>query len=150
MRPDFVVYSKDESPQLIIEVKKKIKPSLEWAAKTRRNLIAHGMIQPSPFFLLVSPCYLYLWKNVTALEAVPPDYEIEASEILAKYIKHSTLKLDVISEYSLGMIVTSLLNDLMHPASSEKIKDISLEWFSKPGLHEAIKHGSVVTEVVLQ
>lgn len=147
-RPDILIYSKDEKPQLIVEVKKKLDPSVEWAAKTRRNLLVHGMIQPSPFFLLVSPSQMYLWKNAGSLEAIPPDYEIDALNILTKYIEPSSLELDTISEYSLEMIVISFLSDLIYRDSIENLDGMNLDWLHESGLYEAIKKGSVMTEAI--
>lgn len=148
MRPDIIVNSKDEKIQLVIEVKKKSDATPEWAANMRRNLLVHSVIQPSPFFLLVSPEHLYLWKNATTLEAAPPDYEAKTSEILSQYTEQTNLNLDEISEYSLEMLVASWLNDLTRPEASRKTNGTKFDWVYESGLYEAIKEGSVITEVV--
>lgn len=147
MKPDFVVYSKDEKMQLVIEIKKKPGATSEWAANTRRNLLAHTVIQPSPFFLLVSPDHLYLWKNATSLDATPPDYEANTSEVLSRYTEQSNLNLDDISEYSLEMLVASWLNDLTRPEPTREKNGAEFDWIHESGLYEAIKDGSVMTEV---
>lgn len=148
MRPDMVVYSKDEKIQLVIEVKKKSKATAEWAATTRRNLLAHAVIQPSPFFLLVSSDHIYLWKNASSLEAAPPDYEAKTKEVLSQYTEQSNLNLADISEYSLEMLVASWLNDLTRPEPTRQINGTKFDWVYKSGLYEAIKDGSVMTEAV--
>jgi hypothetical protein len=147
-RPDILIYSKDEKPQLIVEIKKKPDPSIEWATQTRRNLLIHGMVQPTPFFLLVTPNRMYLWKSGVSSEAILPDYDIAAHDILAKYIEQSSLDLNTISEYSLEMIVISFLSDLIHGNSMEKVEGMNLAWLYESGLYEAIRHGLVMTEAV--
>lgn len=148
MRPDIVVYSKDGKIQLVIEIKKKSGVTPEWAANTRRNLLVHAVIQPSPFFLLVSSDYLYLWKNAISVEAEPPDYEANTNDVLSQYTEQSNLNLGDISEYSLEMLVTSWLNDLTRLEPTRKINGTKFDWVYKSGLYEAIKDGSVMTEVV--
>jgi hypothetical protein len=149
MRPDIVVYSKDEKPQLIIEVKQQARVSAEWAAQMRRNLLVHAVVPPSPFFLLVLPDRLYLWKHATSLEAVPADYEIDVSGTLAPYVASSQLTLDSLSEYSLELIVVSWLNDLILAALPRQREEAALDWLYDSGLYDAIKDGSVLTEPVL-
>jgi len=148
MRPDIVVYSKYDKLQLVIEVKKKSGSTSEWAANIRRNLLAHTLIQPSPFFLLVSPNHLYLWKNATSVDVSPPDYEANTDEVLSQYTEQPDLNLDDISEYSLEMLVTSWLNDLTRPEPTRKMNGTNFDWVYESGLYEAIKDGSALTEVV--
>lgn len=148
MKPDIIVYSKDEKVQLVIEVKNKSGATSEWAANTRRNLLVHAVVQPSPFFLLVSPDRLYLWKNATSMEAAPPDYEAKTGEVLSRYTEPSNLNLADISEYSLEMLVISWLNDLTRPESTREVNGTKFDWVYESGLYEAIKDGSVMTEAV--
>ncbi len=148
MRPDIVVYSKNEKIQLVIEIKKKSNATSEWAANTRRNLLAHAVIQPSPFFLLLSSNHLYLWKNATSMETVPPDYEANTNELLSQYTDQPNLNLADISEYSLEMLVISWLNDLTRPEPTRKINGTKFDWVYESGLYEAIKEGAVMLEAV--
>ena len=148
MRPDIVVYSRDEKLQLIVEIQKKTNASVEWAAKTRWNLLLHAVIEPSPFFLLVSSDRVYLWVNATSLEATPPAYEIDASEILARYLQSPTLTLDSISEYSLEMIVTAWLNEVIYFKPAKNGGGVNEDWLYASGLYDAIRDGSIIIQEV--
>ncbi len=147
MKADITVYSKDEKPQLIIEIKRQAGVSAEWAAKIRRNLLVHGGIQPTPFFLLVSSDYLYLWKDATSFDVIAADYQIETAKVLSPYIKQTALKLEEMSEYSLEMVVMLWLNDIIRPRPDSTANGSDVAWLYESGLYKAIRDGAIMTEV---
>ncbi len=143
-KPDIVVYSVDKTPQLVIEIKTKKGASPEWATKLRRNLIVHGVIPASPFFLLILPDHLYLWKDSSSMEVLLPDYVIDASPILTPFLKATNLSLNTISGEGLELVVDFWLNELI---DSELPDDkTGFDWLYASGLYEAIKNGSVVIQ----
>lgn len=149
-RADLVVYSPDGSIQLVVEVKNKRDASIEWVIQMRRNLLVHSLIPASPYFLLALPDYFYLWVNSqTEPIDAPPDYEIDATEALASYVGRSNLSLAEVSEYGLEILVVSWLHELLNADLYGSVKRPTLNWFLDSGLYEAIKHGSVETEVVV-
>jgi hypothetical protein len=82
------------------------------------------------------------------VDVSPPDYEANTDEVLSQYTEQPDLNLDDISEYSLEMLVTSWLNDLTRPEPTRKMNGTNFDWVYESGLYEAIKDGSVLTEVV--
>ncbi|HEX8684350.1 MAG TPA: hypothetical protein VF707_18685 [Ardenticatenaceae bacterium] len=77
---DLAVYTPDGELLLVVEVKNKRNASPEWAAQMRRNLLVHGMIPATLYFLLALPEYFFLWKGAhQSIDVIPPDYMIETA-----------------------------------------------------------------------
>jgi len=87
---DLALYDHDGRLTAVAEVKNKQGTSREWAAKLRRNLLAHGGHYKADFFLLVTPDRLYVWKDAgTAPTLVQPTYELDAQPIFAPYFERA-------------------------------------------------------------
>jgi hypothetical protein len=113
----------------------------------RRNLLVHDVIPLSPYFLLVLPDFFYLWTDAVSVhELAPPAYQIKAAEVLAPYLDQSTQALKDLSEYSLELLVTSWLEDLVGTELRRDKVGPYLQWLFDSGLYEAIRHGSVTIE----
>jgi hypothetical protein len=146
-RADVAVYSPDGNLQLVVEIKNRPSASAEWVTHMRRNLLVHAVIPPSPYFLLVLPDFFYLWKDAMSVhELAPPAYQMKAAEVLAPYLDLSTQSLTDLSEYSLELLVTSWLEDLVGTELRRDTVGPHLQWLFDSGLYEAIRHGSVMVE----
>jgi hypothetical protein len=145
-QPDTIVYSPHDGPQLVVEVKNKPGASDEWARQMRRNLLAHDLLPITPFFLLVLPDFVYLWRNADAatIES-PPDYKVPTSTVLAAYLQRLPRPLSEISEYSLELLVDLWLKNITQ-ISPRNLEAPAQKWLIESGLYQAIKHGSVVME----
>ena len=51
---DFIAYSNNGEPLLLVELKGQRPTSESWAARYRQNLMAHGSLPHAPFFLIDS------------------------------------------------------------------------------------------------
>jgi hypothetical protein len=149
LRPDVVVYAPNERAQLVVEVKNRPGASDEWARQMRRNLLAHALVPSTPYFLLVLPDHIYLWrsKDPSNIES-PPDYKVETQAVLADYLQRLPRPLNEISEYSLELLVNSWLKDLVSLSQGE-LDDPVQRWIVESGLYDAIKKGLVMAEPVL-
>lgn len=149
LRPDVVVYSSQDKPQLVVEVKNRPGASDEWARQMRRNLLAHALVPVTPYFLLVLPDYIYLWrsKDLANIEN-PPDYKVETQVVLADYLQSLSRPLREISEYSLELLVNSWLRDVVNLPQLVQ-DDPGQRWLIESGLYNAIQKGSVTAEPVL-
>jgi hypothetical protein len=77
-RVDLMAYDVQGRPTLAVEVKNKRGTSRAWAAQLRRNMLAHGQLPETAFFLLALPDRFYLWKNTSnQLSNIEPTYEID-------------------------------------------------------------------------
>ncbi|RIK38639.1 MAG: hypothetical protein DCC55_20560 [Chloroflexi bacterium] len=115
----------------------------------RRNLLAHALVPHTPYFLLVLPDFVYLWKNLdqTIIDS-SPDYKVATQIVLANYLQSLPKPLDEISESSLELLINAWLKEIVNTPYSE-LNEPSQRWIIESGLYDAIKHGSVVTEPVL-
>jgi hypothetical protein len=141
---DIAVYSPDHQLQLVVEVKGKTDATPQWAAQIRRNLLAHSIIPPVPFFLLASRDHFYLWRNgAPALDPKLPDYVVDSRDVIAPYINNTPISLDRIGDSSLQLIITSWLNLLTNSSLSRETVGANERWLFDSGLYDAIRNGSV-------
>jgi len=141
---DIVVFSPDNQPQLIVEVKGGRGATDEWAAKMRRNLVVYGVIPKAKFFLLALPEYFYLWRDNASTELVPADFKVRVVEALAPYA--GGIPLEALGEDSFELVVSSWLSDLISSELTQDAAGPKLRWLFDSGLYEAIKHGSLEIE----
>lgn len=115
MKPDFMVYTRGKELLLVVEVKATKNESAQWAAKLRRNLLEHGAVPKSPFFLLVLPQHAYLWKDASSTQEISPSFVSHTKDLLNPYL--STFREDYsrLSESSLELAVRSWLSDVANP-----------------------------------
>ena len=79
-------------------------------------------------------------------DLAPPAYQMKAAEVLAPYLDQSTQSLTDLSEYSLELLVTSWLEDLVGTDLRRDTVGPHLQWLFDSGLYGAIAHGSVTVE----
>lgn len=65
---DFIAYNRDGTVVLLAEAKSRRGTSEAWAAKLRRNMLAHGVLPKSQYFLIATPERMYGWRQ----EDLPP------------------------------------------------------------------------------
>jgi hypothetical protein len=139
---DLAVNNRNGQLALVVEVKCKTNVSQEWAAKLRRNILAHGTFAKAPYFLLVFPDRFYLWSNVGAFqEQSEPSYLIDASPILQPYFQRAGVTTDQISRQSLELIVASWLGEIIHSEKPPEALDDSQRWLIDSGLYAALVGG---------
>lgn len=97
----------------------------------------------APYFLLALPERFYLWKDAPADAAAPPNYEVDAQQVLGPYLEHLKTPLKELSDISLKMLVSSWLHDLVYSSSNGAQKVNTEKWLTESGLYDAIKHGSL-------
>lgn len=149
-KADLVAYSPNGEIVLIVEVKAKTKTSRLWATQMRRNLLAHGMIPNSRFFLLALPDRLYLWKNVSNLpELVEPSYEMNATPFFKPYFENAGINAEDLSSQSFELIVVSWLNELIYSGISKNLPNEQKQILHNSGLLEELKGSNVRVEALV-
>lgn len=147
---DLLVNDRNGQPTLIVEVKSKTNTSSKWAAKLRRNILAHGILPSVPYFLLVFPDKFYLWKNnadVNLIDEREPDYTIDASSIIQPYFKEIGIQNNQIRGNSLEMIISSWLNEVIYSEKTIEELKSSQSWLIDSGLYSALTGGKINHEV---
>lgn len=146
---DLLVNNRNGQLTLVVEVKRKIDASPEWAAEFRRNILAHGTFPEAPHFLMVFPDKFYLWSGVEShLDQSEPTYTIDAHPILQPYLEQTGLTADQISGQSLELIVASWLAKIIYSEKSSEDIDDSQRWLIDSGLYAAIAGGQFEHEAV--
>jgi hypothetical protein len=143
-RPDFVLYDRHGRLAAIVEIKAKRGTSSRWAAEYRRNLLAYEAFQHAPFFLLITPDRLYLWKEAPRTAGaeslpIPPDLALDAKSLFRRYLERTGLKMEAVSGQAFELIVMSWLGDLILQLP-DAIRQAELE---DSGLPQAAKDGRI-------
>jgi len=141
---DFVAYDDRGQAVLLVEVKSSHKTSELWAARFRRNMLAHGTLPPARFFLIATPEQMYFWRqDDPGSEEEPPQFTMDATKELKPYFEKLGQIPEKTSGQALDLIVFSWLNDLASSGQSRARQDSSLRWLSESGLLEALEKARI-------
>lgn len=141
---DLAVSDRNGQLVLAVEVKRKINASPEWATNLRRNMLAHGIFPDAPYFLLVFPDQFYLWSAPDVYhDQTQPTYQVDASPILQPYCERAGVTADQISGYSLELIVTSWLGEIISSNPFPENIHSSQQWLLESGLYNALLGGEI-------
>ena len=147
---DLALY--DESGRLtaIVEVKNRFGTCAEWAARTRRNILAHGGRWKSDFFLLITPDRLYVWKDagVDPIERLPT-YEVDLGPIFAPYLENAGLDARKVSGQAFELLVAAWLSDLTRSSSTPKDRKRQQDWVDESGFGTAVRDGRIEYEALV-
>lgn len=147
--PDIAVYSKAHQLQLVVEVKSMANADPRWAASYRQNLLEHGVVPPSPFFLMVLIDRMYLWVNGRGRgETSLPDYQEKTSVVLERYLPEPVVSGEGVSGFVLEFAVRDWLSDLTSDGATIEDAHPPALWLSDSGLLDAIRHGAVRSETL--
>jgi hypothetical protein len=141
-RPDLVVTSPDNRILLVVEVKSRPNASAAWAAELRRNLTTHGVLPEAPYFLLALPDKFFLWKQTGSAPSGPPDYEVDAEDVLRPYLRSIKSPLAELSESGFESLVRLWLEDLVQNTSTGQPR-----WLHASGLDEVVHDGVVTSQM---
>jgi|SRR5271166_5430318 len=142
MLSDIAILSKRGEPILLVEVKNKTGTSKDWAAKLRRNIMAHGVLPKAPYFLVATPDHFYLWKDASdSVKELEPSYEIDPNSIPNPLFTPG----EEIGPVELETKVASWLNRIMSSQPEHTNGSIG-DLLSRSGLREAIKGGRLAFE----
>jgi len=124
---------------LLAEVKNQRGKSNEWAAQFRRNMLAHGTLPPSPFFLIATPDHMHFWNQADSdLAELAPQFTMDATSELRPYFEKLGQTPGRLGGPAFEMVVFAWLNDLAESGQARASEDPSLRWLSESGLLEAL------------
>lgn len=141
---DFVVHSREGGIALLVEAKGKRGASAQWAAELRRNMLAHGELPRSEYFLVAVPDRLYLWRGAGASDRLP-DHNGPASAVFSPYLSQDGPEIGTLSEWGLELVVSSWLHDLTGGSLRPGTRDA--RWLHDSGLLDSLRGGRVAAEV---
>ena len=123
-RTDLTLYDRHGRPRVAVEVRHRRGTTSDWAAKLRRNLLAHGDLAAADYFLMVTPDRFYLWQGAgTALEAIPPTYDGESRSFFAPYLERAGIDPETVSRPAFELTVAAWLGDLMRAGRDAQIPE---------------------------
>ena len=146
---DLIVYDERGQPVLLVEVKSMHETSELWAARFRRNLLAHGTLPRAPFFLIATPERMYFWRqDDPSPKEEPPQFSMDASNELKPYFERFKQTPGTTSGQALELILFAWLNDIAEFGHLRAKQDSSLRWLSESGLLEALKSARIELSAV--
>ena len=144
------LYDRNGQLTTIVEVKKKLGTSRQWAAQLRRNILAHGGYSGADFFLLVTPDRLYLWKNAgTAPTLSLPTYEVDTQPIFAPYFESAGVDPRHASGHAFELVVAAWLGDIVRSGEQPESLAYGQSWLAESGFLTAVRDGRIEYEVVV-
>ena len=149
-RTDLALYNGNGRLTVVAEVKNRFGTSPTWAAKTRRNILAHGGQWESDFFLLVTPDRLYVWKDagIDPIERLPT-YEADTGRIFAPYFEDACIDPRQVSGQAFELVVAAWLSDLTRSSDSPKELTCDQGWLDESGFRAAVRDGRIEYEALV-
>jgi hypothetical protein len=138
---DFVAYDERGQVLLLVEVKGKGSHDTSelWAARFRRNILAHGRLPAAPFFLIATPERMYFWRQRdSGPEEGLPQFTLDATNELGPYFEKFRQRPEKARGEVLELIVLAWLNDIAETGQLRAKEDPALQWLSESGLLQAL------------
>jgi hypothetical protein len=129
---DFVAYDRDGRVVLLAEAKSRHGTSEHWAARLRRNMLAHGILPSAKYFLIATPERMYLWKQERPNPAdVPPEFTIDAATVFQPYFQKLHQEPSKIGPQAFELLVLTWLTDIARSDEHNVQEDPSSAWLSE-------------------
>ena len=146
---DIAAYDNHGRAVLLVEVKSTRDTSKVWAARFRKNILAHGTLPSAPFFLIATPEHMYFWRQDNGIqEEAPPQFTIDATRELKPYFERSSLSPEKTSGQALVLIVFNWLNDIAALEMTGDKQNSSLRWLSESGLLDELRRARISLSAV--
>ncbi|SRR5258706_12121399 len=141
---DFVAYDKDGSVVLLAEAKSQRGTSEKWAAKFRRNMLAHGVLPPAKYFLIATPERIYVWKNADAqVSERLPEFTLDATKELKPYFDRVRVPASEIGHEAFAFLFLSWLTDIAGSGNGGASVDPAKKWLSDSGLVSSLARARI-------
>lgn len=146
---DFVAYDQRGQPVLLAEVKSSYKTSEQWAARFRRNLLAHGTLPQAPYFMIATPEQIYFWRQAPLIASEElPQFTLETKNHLRTYFEKFQQGPEKITEQTLELILLLWLRDISAFGKPRAKKDPELSWLSESGFVDALSAARIELNAV--
>jgi hypothetical protein len=141
---DFIAYDADGKVVLLAEAKSRRDTSESWAAKLRRNMLAHGILPKSEFFLIATPKRMYGWRqqNLLPIDA-PPHFTVDAQQALQPYFTKLKQDPDKIGPRAFELLILTWLTDIARLNEDQLKSDPSLASLIESGLLSSLQEAAI-------
>lgn len=144
---DLVAYGRDGRVLLLAEAKSRRGTSETWAAGLRKNMLSHGVLPASQYFLIATPEWMYFWndKQTDAVE-MQPQVTVDASTVLKPYSQRLHQELSDIGPEAFEYLVLAWLQDVARPdrgatGFAGEQGDASSQWLAE--LSKSLKEAAI-------
>ncbi|MEX1230952.1 MAG: hypothetical protein WEB58_11980 [Planctomycetaceae bacterium] len=118
--------------------------SREWAMEFRRNILEHELTPNCPYFLIVLPDRIFIWKDAgVEPELVEPDFEVDATPFFSRYFDLRDIKPGQMHRGIFELYVRSWLQELVYFGLRPEIPDEQRRVLIESGLMDAFKNGDI-------
>lgn len=140
---DFIAHNPDGTVVLLAEAKSRLGTSESWAAKLRRNMLSHGLLPRSQYFLIATPERMYGWRqeNLPPNE-VPPQFTVDAQRALAPYFARLHQDPANISPRAFELLVLTWLTDVARSGDQAEVDPV-LQSLSDSGLLSSLRQAEI-------
>lgn len=140
---DFIAYDADGSVVLLAEAKSRRGTSDSWAAKLRRNMLAHRVLPKSRYLLVATPDRMYGWKQENLpLGEIPPQFTVDAHKALEPYFKKFHQDPASIGPREFELLMLSWLTDISQSGDEPEV-DPTLRSLSDSGLLSSLRRAEI-------
>lgn len=141
---DFIAYKPDGKVVLLAEAKSRRGTSESWAAKLRRNMLAHGMLPSSQFFLIATPERIYGWGHEDMPPSeVPPQFLVDARKALQPYFAKLKEGPEDISPGAFELLILTWLTDISRLTVDQIERNPSLAPLVESGLLSSLREAQI-------
>lgn len=142
---DFLLRSLRSGPIVAVEAKNSDNLTSENAVAYRRNMLAHGELRHTPFFMLVSQDTGYLWgPDGDATIEAPPVVSFSMAPVIARYADRFNAERRIHGRI-FELIIHQWLDDIVHTRDAPVVDPDHV--FDRSGLLSLIRSQPVVIEV---
>jgi hypothetical protein len=142
---DFIAYDRDGRVLLLAEAKSRHGTSESWAAGLRRNMLSHGLLPASKYFLIATPERLYLWRQEKPDPSeVPPQVTVDAEKVLKPYFQKLQQEPSKIGPEAFEHLVLAWLKDIARSVTPDRHppqEDASSQWLAE--LSRSLKEADI-------
>ncbi len=138
---DLIAYDDCGRILLLGEIKSRVGTSGEWAARFRRNMLAHGVLPQAPFFLIATPERMYFWKQEQlGIAEEPRGYTVDATKEFKPYLEKLSQTRQAVGERAQELMVFSWSKDIARTGDERAQHDPSLKWLAESGLIDSLEN----------
>jgi hypothetical protein len=136
---DVIAYDQAGGVVLLAEANSRVGTSAEWAARFRRNMVAHGTLPSAQFFLIATRERMYFWKQdgPGGLDE-PPEFTIDVTREFKPYFDKLEKTAQGVSDQALELLVLTWLTDIARTGDAKSKRDPSMRWLSESGLIDSL------------
>ena len=141
---DLIAHDEAGRVLLVAQIKSRLGTSEKWASTFRRNMLAHGTLPPSPFFLIATPERLYFWKqDPTDGADDPPEFTIDVTKELGEYFFGANKPPLTIGKEALELLVLYWLTYITSNGAERIKDDPSMRWLADSGLLHSLEKARI-------